>query len=488
MMAVETEPLDDKPTEAGESVQIFPQHTSGRNDPLAACLIDRDMLARIIECVSDGILAVDQAMRVTSLNQAGSAITGVSKEKALGKACGDIFRQILCSQECVVCQGIQKGIYLREAERLIVREGGERRLVLVTTTPLTNQKGARDGLVVVFRDIQEIRNLRDQLTNRFYFHKLIGKNHSMRNIYRLIEQVADSTASVLIQGESGTGKELVAHAIHYQSPRAGGPFVTVNCSALVETLLESELFGHVKGAFTGATYSKVGRFELADGGTIFLDEIGDISPMVQLKLLRVLQEKQFEPVGESKSRTVEVRVVAASNKDLRELVRGGHFRDDLYYRLKVVAIDLPPLRERKDDIPLLTQHFVEKLCHETGKNVVGPTKEAMAALLTHPWPGNVRELGNALEHAFVLCRGDWLTLEDLPPEIKEGKSPALTNVRDSSTEEEEERLRIAEALKSVKGRPSEAARQLGMSRTTLWRKLKKHQISRYETTETDETF
>ena len=252
-------------------------------------------------------------------------------------------------------------------------------------------------------------------------------------------------------------------------------------------VVESELFGHVKGAFTGATYNKIGRFELADGGTIFLDEIGDVSPMIQLKLLRVLQEKEFEPVGESKPRKVDVRVIAASNKDVWKLVQEGQFRDDLYYRLKVVSISLPLLRERRDDIALLVQHFVEKLNRETGKKILGGTREAIAALMTYSWPGNVRELDNAIEHAFVLCKGRWFTLEDLPIEIQKGRVSYPIAVPGAPDEEEAERLRILEALKAVRGQPSEAARQLGISRTTLWRKLKKFRITPHETDETGET-
>ena len=460
--------------------------SSNKEDLLTACLVGRDMLAGVLDSVSDGILTADQSLRITTLNRAASEITGFSREEALGDSCLDVFRQILFGQECLVCRALEKREYVRDVEREIVRKNGDRRLVLVTTTPLFDPEGKQTGVVVVFRDIQEIRELREQLKGRSGLHQLIGKNHKMQAIYRLIEQVGDSSVSVLIQGESGTGKELVARAIHYQSPRANRPFVAVNCSALVETLLESELFGHVKGAFTGATYSKVGRFEMADGGTIFLDEIGDASPMIQLKLLRVLQEKQFERVGESKPRKVDVRIITATNKDLWGLVQEKRFREDFYYRLKVVTIDLPPLRERRDDIPMLVEHFVEKFSRETGKKILGGTKEAMAALMAYPWPGNVRELENAIEHAFVLCKGRWFTLEDLPVEIAKGRVSAQLGPVGAPPEEEAERLKILEALKTAGGQPSVAARKLGISRTTLWRKLKQYRITP-ETVETPET-
>lgn len=445
------------------------------------------MLAGVLDSVSDGILTADQSLRIITFNGAASEITGFSREEVLGDSCLDVFRQILFGQECLVCRALEKREYVRDVEREIVRKNGDRRLVLVTTTPLHDPQGKQTGIVVVFRDIQEIRELREQLKGRSGLHQLIGKNHKMQAIYRLIEQVAGFTASVLIQGESGTGKELVARAIHYNSRRANGPFVAVHCSALVETLLESELFGHVKGAFTGATYTKVGRFELADGGTIFLDEIGDLSPAIQLKLLRVLQEKEFERVGESKPHKVDARVIAATNRNLFHLVKEGRFRDDLYYRLKVVAVDLPPLRERRNDIPLLVEHFMEKLNREMGKKILGGTKETMAALMSYPWPGNIRELENAIEHAFVLCKGRWLTLEDLPPEIAKSEGSDSTVIPEAPANEDAERLRILDTLKAAGGRPTETARQLGISRTTLWRKLKKYRIIPDETVETPET-
>lgn len=453
-----------------------------------ACLVGREILQGVLDSVSDGILTVDSSFRVTTFNRSAAEATGFSREEALSRSCLEVFRQILFEKECLVCRALERHEYMREEEREIVRKNGERRLVLVTTTPLLDSGGTEAGVVIVFRDIHEIRKLREQLKGRSRFHQLIGKNYKMQSIYRLIEQVADSSVSVLIQGESGTGKELVARAIHYQSPRANGPFVTVNCSALVESLLESELFGHVRGAFTGAAYTKVGRFETADGGTIFLDEIGDITPMIQLKLLRFLQEKQFEPVGETKPRKVDVRIVAASNKDLSELVKESRFREDLYYRLKVVTIDLPPLRERRDDILLLVEHFVERFNREMEKKILGGTREALAALMVHPWPGNVRELENAIEHGFALSKGRWFTLDDLPVEVQKSAVLGQTGIQTAApSAEEAERLRILESLRTAAGRPSEAARRLGISRTTLWRKLKKYGIKPDETIETRET-
>jgi two-component system, NtrC family, response regulator HydG len=445
-------------------------------DRLGACLATCNTLGRVLDSVSDGIITIDRRMRIISFNRAAATITGFTDREAVGKLFFEVFADGLFDAGGPLRNALAKNEYIAGLEREIIGKAGQRRLVLVTINPLFHATGDPGGVVVALRDVQQIHELRQQLKGQSAFHAITGKNHKMREIYGLIEQVADSSASVLIHGESGTGKELVARAIHQQGPRRQRPFVTVNCAALVESLLESELFGHVKGAFTGALNSKLGRFEIADGGTIFLDEIGDISPLIQVKLLRVLQEKEFERVGESKTNKVDVRVIAASNKNLWELVGQGSFRDDLYYRLKVVSITLPPLRERSDDIPLLVQHFVQKFNLQTGKALLGGTREAMAALMSYPWPGNIRELENAIEHAFVLCRGHYFGLDDLPDEIGRARiSDELLDL-DSPAEENVERQRILSTLKSAGGL-SEAARQLGISRTTLWRKLKRIQGS-----------
>ena len=445
-------------------------------DRLGACLSTCDTLGRILDSVSDGIITIDPEMRIISFNRAASAITGFARDEAVGKRFSDVFSDELTEGSTLVRNALHKAEYVSDIERQIVGKAGQRRLVRITINALCKAGGVPAGVVIALRDIQQIHELREQLKGQSAFNAIVGKNHKMREIYRLIEQVADSHASVLVQGESGTGKELVARAIHRQSPRRDQPFVTVNCAALVETLLESELFGHVKGAFTGASNAKLGRFELADGGTIFLDEIGDVSPPVQVKLLRVLQEKEFEHVGDSKTNKVDVRVIAASNKNLWELVHEGRFRDDLYYRLKVVTINLPSLRERRDDIPLLVQHFVEKFNRQTGKALLGATREAMAALMSYLWPGNIRELENAIEHAFVLCRAQYFGLDDLPEEIAKARLCEDFADLDAPAEGSLERQKILNTLKSAGGL-NEAARRLGISRTTLWRKLKRIQHS-----------
>jgi PAS domain S-box-containing protein len=443
-----------------------------RRDRLGACLSTCDTLGRILDSVSDGIITVDPEMRIISFNRAASAITGFARDEAVGKRFSDVFGHELTEGGTLVQNALRKAEYVSDIERQIVGKAGQRRLVRITINALCNAGDVAGGVVIALRDIQQIHELREQLKGQSGSKGIVGKSHKMKEIYSLIEQIADSNASVLIQGESGTGKELVARAIHQQSPRHSRAFVTVNCAALVETLLESELFGHIKGAFTGASNAKLGRFELADGGTIFLDEIGDISPAVQIKLLRVLQEKEFERVGESKTNKVDVRVIAASNKDLWELVGQGGFRDDLYYRLKVVSVTLPPLRERREDIPLLVQHFIEKFNRQSGKTLLGGTREAMVAIMNFHWPGNIRELENAIEHASVLCRGQYFGLDDLPPEI--GASGNADHLIDCTgpSEQNVERQKILATLKSAR-RLSDAAHQLGISRTTLWRKLKR---------------
>ncbi len=453
------------------------RHLAPAESPvLEACLLERGNLEAILDSVDDGILAVDEHLRVSHFNRAAESITGFPSQEAVGQPCLDIFRQLLAGECCAVCTAWEKAEYLRGIERVILRKDGTRRSVKVTVTPLT-AAGRRTGIVVTLHDLQPLRDLKEQVRQRYGFHNLVGKSHRMQAVYRLIDQVADSNASVLIEGESGTGKELVAHAIHYRSRRAGRPFVAVSCAALPESLLESELFGHVKGAFTGATFHKVGRFEAANGGTIFLDEIGDISPLIQLKLLRVLQEHAFERVGESTPRRVDVRVIAATNKDLAELVREGRFRNDLYYRLKVVPIHLPSLRERRDDIPLLVEHFVKKFREDTDKAIEEPTEEAMATLMAYPWPGNVRELENAVEHAFVCCPGGRFTPAHLPVEVRTREARSVPGSPPSKPLEAAERDVLIRALQEAKGNQAAVAETLGIARNTLWRKFRKYNIA-----------
>lgn len=323
---------------------------------------------------------------------------------------------------------------------------------------------------------QENAQLRRQVDKHYGLERLIGRSPKMVEIFETIQQVADSKATVLIEGESGTGKELAAHAIHALSPRKNRPFVAVHCAAFSEKLLESELFGHEKGAFTGATERRIGRFEQADGGTLFLDEIGEIDATVQVKLLRVLGERSFERVGGNKTITVDVRVIAATNRNLEQMVRDGQFREDLFYRIHVVRLELPPLRQRPEDIPLLVQRFLQELCEENGKPLMQLSPEAEAAVLTYDWPGNVRELRTAIEHAVVLCRGPVIDLHNLPPAVRGGGSVLNTLTPPTLNVVEMEKRLIVQALDKHEGNRTEAAKELGMSRRTLHRKLKEYHL------------
>ena len=357
--------------------------------------------------------------------------------------------------------------------RLVKNNDGESIGVVETVTDLTELKQTKEQVEEIGRKLGEVHRL----------DRIIGKSHVMQQVFEAVKAAAASEATISIQGESGTGKELVAGAIHYMSNRVTKPLVTVNCSALSETLLESELFGHVKGAYTGAIKDRIGRFEEADGGTIFLDEIGEISPYIQVKLLRVLQEKEVERVGESKRRKIDIRIITATNKDLYDLVRKGSFREDLYYRLKVFPVHVPPLRERKEDIPLLTSHFVARQNKKTGKSIRDLSTAAMQILMDYNWPGNVRELENAIEHAFVLCNSDQIDTFDLPVEIRKSQfspppsswTPAQRTFARPGKQLTEEALR--DLLEQSDWNKAEVARRLGVSRTAVWKYMKKWNIS-----------
>jgi len=347
-------------------------------------------------------------------------------------------------------------------------------VVTITTSPLIARKGEFSGAVLVVRDETLLSNLERDLKERQHFHNIVGQNSEMQKIYAIIEDLADVETTVLITGESGPGKELIAEAIHYTGRRSSNPLVKVNCSALSETLLESELFGHVKGAFTGADSEKTGRFQRADKGTIFLDEIGDVSPRMQLRLLRVLQEKIIERVGDSTPIRVDVRVIAATNQDLAKKVKTGQFRKDLYYRLKVMELSLPPLRERKDDIPLLVSHCIKKLNKKLSKKIDGVSEAVQKIFMDYSWPGNVRELENTLEHAFIVCHHNTITLDHLPQNLTSLHDKRAHIPLDEGTVGQKA---ILEALEKAGWNKSKAARLLGVNVRTIYRKLEKFNIA-----------
>ncbi len=430
-------------------------------------------LEAIFRSVRDGIVTVDREMGLLSCNESAGRLCGLGSD-----AVGQSFRQLAggCSGRCLeALEATLAGEKRVERPRFECGGRGGRvpKVLSLCASPLRDGRGTTSGAVLVIRDETRLDELERDLRERSTFHRIIGHSQRMQEIYSLLEKLADVPTTVLVTGESGTGKELVAEALHHMGRRSGKPLVKVNCAALSENLLESELFGHVKGAFTGATHDKAGRFQVASGGTIFLDEIGDISPGLQVRLLRVLQEKTVERVGSATSIPVDVRVVAATNRDLAARVRRGEFREDLFYRLKVVRVELPPLKERRADIPLLVDHFLEKFNRKLHRQVTGVSEEVRRFFMAYPWPGNIRELENTLEHAFILSTGGVISREHLPADLA-GTLPALG--ASSGDNEAREIEAIRHALGQAGGNKAKAARLLGVSRRTIYRKIETYRI------------
>lgn len=428
----------------------------------------------ILESISDGVFSVDQEWRITSFNRAAETITGIPREEALGRLCSEVFRSSLCEGNCALRATLESGEPVICKSCYIINAEGRRIPISVSTAVLRDELGNVSGGAETFRDLSEVEALRKELRGRLEMGDLVSHSPAMQPIFDLVPALAESASTVLIQGETGVGKELVARAIHDAGPRAREPFVAMNCGALPDSLLESELFGYVKGAFTGADRNKPGRFERAGRGTLFLDEIGEVSPTLQVRLLRVLQEQTFEPLGGVESRRSEARIVAATNRDLREEVEKGRFREDLFYRVNVIRLDIPPLRDRLEDLPLLVEHFVEHFNRLQGKEISGVTRRALGVLAAHRWPGNVRELENVVERAFVLCAGRWIDVEHLSSDLT-GRSDQVKSEGASMREAQNdgERRAILDALERANGNRLQAARALGIHKTTLYRKMKK---------------
>jgi PAS domain S-box-containing protein len=436
-------------------------------------LAPQENLARILDNLKEGVIAHDLQRRIFFFNRQAEIITGYRREEILGRDCHEAFGIPFCGERCSFCDNSPPSPNSPEVKEYtlnITTKSCESRRLEMTVTLMRDHSGEFVGVLALFKDITDELRLMMQTGNLTRFSNIVGRDAKMLQVFQQISDVAAYDYPVHIFGETGTGKELVATAIHNESHRAGTPFVPINCGALPEGLIESELFGHVKGAFSGAIRDKKGRFELADGGSIFLDEVAELSKNMQVKLLRFLQEGQFERVGGEKTLSVSVKVISATNKDLKAEVHRGRFREDLYYRLSVIPIFIPPLRERKTDIPLLANHFMQEASMKHGQSPFRIAKEALALLLDYPWPGNVRELQNAIQFAFVKSNGRLLTVDDLPMEIK--------GQRESQQQRGPSRKLVVgavqAALKKAGGNKSRAARLLGVGRATLYRFLNAH--------------
>jgi len=434
----------------------------------------------ILDSIADGVFTVDAQWRITSFNRSAEKITGIPREEALGRHCWDVFRASICESECSLRRTMETGRPVLNQTIFIVNSAGDRIPVSISTA-LLREDGRVIGGVESFRDLSVVEELRKELKGRQSFFDIISKNKEMQRLFGVLEQVSESDATVLLVGESGTGKELFAKAIHSLSPRRNGPMIALNCAALPDSLLESELFGYEAGAFTDAKKDKPGRLALAEGGTLFLDEIGDVSPALQVRLLRVLQEKTYEPLGGTTSRRADVRIVAATNRELEELVREGRFRQDLYYRINVIKLRLPPLRSRKEDIPLLVEFFIKKFNRLSGKEIQGLSPEVLPILMAHHFPGNIRELENIIEYATVVCKSGFIGLEHLPEYLFPRKWRARDNRSQKTFDpdmsfEDMERSFILTALREKNWSRKETAQRLGMHPSTLWRKMIKLKI------------
>jgi PAS domain S-box-containing protein len=435
-------------------------------------------LAVIFDHLPDGIIVISGTKPglVSSINAVACRILGVEKHEVVGKRIESVFAAHYAPLLQIVKETYEQNRSVKKFN-LEIGTAHQRRIAFLANTVLLEQPEVpAKRIILILQNVSEVAELPGKKESPQRFETLVGSTAAIRNVFSLIETVAPTDAAILIYGETGTGKELVARAIHQRSLRAKMPFVPVHCSALTSSLLESDLFGHVRGAFTGAIRDKPGRFEMADGGTVFLDEIATLSQEIQINLLRVLQEKTIERVGDTKSTNVDVRIISATNHSLPDLIRQGVFRKDLYYRLKVIQINLPSLEQRKSDIPILTQYFVDRFNRQHGCNILGVTKETMGLLKRYPWPGNVRELENAIEHAVIISRTNMIEPSSIPEEIRAVQSDMLGDSPGQSVLADE--VKIRKVLLETGGNVTRTAKRLGIHRTTLWRKMRELGIPR----------
>ena len=431
----------------------------------------------IFDSIEEGVFTVDLDWSITSFNRAAEKITGVPKEEAIGRLCSEVFGANICNTiDCAIRKALNADTPIVNMPVYIIRSDGKRIPISVNASILKDRKGRMIGGVETFRDLSAIKKLRKSFREDHYFENMVSKNQRMLEIFSTLLVIADSDCNVLIEGATGTGKELLARAVHNNSPKKRGPFVPVNCGALPDTLIESELFGYKAGAFTDAKMDKPGRFARAQNGTIFLDEIGDVSKAMQSRLLRVLEEKIYEPLGSIEPARTNARVVVATHQELDKLVEENRFREDLFFRINVMKLTLPTLAERKEDIPLLVNHFIERFNQEKGKKIIGLTQEAMAAVMLCDWPGNIRELENAIEHAFILCKEELIRLQHLPDELLSKINVIFAT--DGTTLKDIEKNAILQALHRNNWKKAVTAKELGIDKNTLRRKIIRYGIER----------
>lgn len=438
-----------------------------------------DFLKIILDSIADGVFTIDPDFKITSMNKSAEKILGIKRSEAIGKPCYTVFRTSICPHKCALRETMETGKEIVNLYIDCLTRDGKKIPLSISTALLRDKQGNVVGGVETFRDLRPLEELRKEISARYTFEDIVSKNHQILRLFHILPDIAESNATVLIQGPSGSGKELFARAIHNLSPRRAKPFLPINCGALPDTLLESELFGYVRGAFTGADRNKPGKIAQAEGGTILLDEVSETSPAFQVKLLRFLENHEYSPLGSTEIKKADVRVISATNKDLKLLVNEGKFREDLYYRLNVITITLPPLKERKEDIPLLVEHFIDKFNAQMGKHITGVSEETLDILMRYDFPGNVRELENIIEHSMILCRGERIEPVHLPEYLYQ---PVLVTQKNSKSITKPFHSLEAEFIRKVLEKNNwnirKSALELGIHRTTLWRKMQKFGIKK----------